>query len=274
MLASVNNTTLYYEDVGTGEPIVFSHGLLWDAGMFKEIAASLSTEFRCISYDHRGQGRSAEHDADEISIDLLCDDAISLIESLNLGPVHFCGHSMGGFVAIQLAKRRPDLLRSVVLCNTSADAECAAKKFQYGVLNLFCRLFGPASVTDLVMPIMHSKKFLGDKSRASERRSIRNAIATNRRTIWRAVNGVLNRPCQREHLSKINIPALILAGAEDVMRLPDEAERMVNAIAGATLEVHESGHMLPVEEPAYVCMRIRSFLQRIIFNPFLKSMNS
>ena len=262
-IASINNTTLYYEDTGSGEPIVFSHGLLWSADMYKEITSALAQEFRCISYDHRGQGRSGEHEAEEIGIDLLCDDAIALIESLNLGPVHFCGHSMGGFVALRLAKQRPDLVRSIVLCNTAADAEPAAKKFHYGLLNLFCRMFGPASVTDLVMPIMHSKKFMADKTRATERKAIRHAIATNRRSIWRAVNGVLNRPCQRETLNKINVPVLVLVGEEDRMRTSGEADLMVSGIANATLEVYpKGGHMLPVEEPAYVTEVIRKFIQK------------
>lgn len=230
--------------------------------MFKEITVSLSQEFRCISYDHRGQGRSADHEADEISIDLLSEDAIALIQHLGVGPVHFCGHSMGGFVALQIAKRRPDLLRSIMLFNTSADAEFSARKFHYGLLNLFCRFFGPASVTDLVMPIMHSKKFMQDESREEERRAIRHAIATNRRTIWRAVNGVLNRPSQTEHLSTINVPVLILAGAEDCMRLPHEAERMAAAISNSILHVYpQGGHMLPVEEPLYVTDAIRRFLR-------------
>lgn len=260
-MVSVNNTSLYYEEIGSGEPIVFSHGLLWNASMFKEITVSLSPEFRCISYDHRGQGRSADHNADEISIELLCDDAIALIEHLGLGAVHFCGHSMGGFVALQIAKRRPDLLRSIMLFNTSADAEFSARKFHYGLLNLFCRFFGPASVTDLVMPIMHSKKFMQDESRKGERKEIRNSIASNRRTIWRAVNGVLNRFSQTEHLNRITVPVLILAGAEDCMRLPCEAERMAAAIRNSTHYVHpQSGHMLPVEEPQYVTEAIRRFL--------------
>jgi pimeloyl-ACP methyl ester carboxylesterase len=261
-MAHINNTILYYEEIGSGEPIVFSHGLLWSSSMFKDITTVLSQEFRCISYDHRGQGQSADHKAEEISIDLLCDDAIALIEHLDLGPVHFCGHSMGGFVALQIAKRRPDLLRSIMLFNTSADAEFSDRKFHYGLLNLFCRLFGPASVTDLVMPIMHTKKFLRDESRGKERRAIRNSIAGNRRTIWRAVNGVLNRASQTEHLSEISVPALIVAGENDCMRLPGEAERMASGIKNSKLYVYpQGGHMLPVEEPFYVTDAIREFLR-------------
>ena len=47
-MAHINNTILYYEEIGSGEPIVFSHGLLWSSSMFKDITTVLSQEFRCI----------------------------------------------------------------------------------------------------------------------------------------------------------------------------------------------------------------------------------
>ena len=55
----VDGVELHYEERGQGPPIVFSHGLLWSGAMFAEEVAALSTRYRCITYDHRGQGRSA-----------------------------------------------------------------------------------------------------------------------------------------------------------------------------------------------------------------------
>ena len=60
--ASINGTRLYYEDTGgTGTPVVFSHGLLWSCRMFDAQVRTLSAAgYRCIAYDHRGQGQSEE----------------------------------------------------------------------------------------------------------------------------------------------------------------------------------------------------------------------
>ena len=56
-----NGTALYYEDTGgTSVPVVFSHGLLWDTKLFAPQIAVLRDRYRCIAYDHRGQGRSAD----------------------------------------------------------------------------------------------------------------------------------------------------------------------------------------------------------------------
>jgi 3-oxoadipate enol-lactonase len=133
----VNDTELHYEDTGgTGEPMVFSHGLLWSTALFAPQVAALKGRYRCIAYDHRGQGQSADDTRETIDMDLLTQDAVGLIEALNLGPVHFCGLSMGGFVGMRLAARRPELVRSLILCETSSDPEPPGNAPRYARMNL------------------------------------------------------------------------------------------------------------------------------------------
>ncbi|MCS6901064.1 MAG: alpha/beta fold hydrolase, partial [Myxococcales bacterium] len=112
-MISVNDTLLYYEDTGpgsTGQTVAFSHGLLWNTELFAPQIAALRGRYRCIAWDHRGQGRSASDHRHCISIELVWQDAVALLERLSPGPVHFCGLSMGGFVGMRIAARRPELL--------------------------------------------------------------------------------------------------------------------------------------------------------------------
>ena len=100
-----NDTSLYFEDSGpaeSGETIVFGHGLLWNVRMFDAQGAALRKRFRCIADDHPGQGSSAECRLRSIDIELVYRDAVALIEALDLGAVHFCGLSMGGFLGMRL----------------------------------------------------------------------------------------------------------------------------------------------------------------------------
>jgi|SRR6478735_1769720 len=98
-----NGTALYYEDTGgSGAPVVFSHGLLWNSALFAPQIAVLKDRYRCVAYDHRGQGRSADDIGRAISIETVTEDAVALIEKLGLGPVHFCGLSLGGIVGMRL----------------------------------------------------------------------------------------------------------------------------------------------------------------------------
>ena len=99
---NANGVKLFYQDKGEGkETVVFAHGLLWSHRMFSEQVEVLSQHFRVIAYDHRGQGQSESKAP--FDMETVAEDAIALIEQLNLGRVHFVGLSMGGFVGMRIA---------------------------------------------------------------------------------------------------------------------------------------------------------------------------
>ena len=120
---TLKQVEFYYTDTEKGEEtIIFSHGLLWSGYMFHKQVASLKERYRVITYDHRGQGQT-QHPENGYDIDTLSEDAVALIEALCPNQqVHFAGLSMGGFVAMRIAARRPDLLKSVILMETSAES--------------------------------------------------------------------------------------------------------------------------------------------------------
>jgi 3-oxoadipate enol-lactonase len=262
---SVNDTELFYEDTGgPGEPIVFSHGLLWNTALFAPQMAALRGRWRCIAYDHRGQGRSADDARHTIDIDLLTADAVALIEALGLGRVHFCGLSMGGFVGMRLGARHPQLLRSLMLCDTSAEPEPPENVPRYKRMNMAARWLGPRVVIPKVMPILFGRTVLADPARAADRRHWRDELNKNRRSVWRAVNGVLYRDPILPELPKITAPTLVLVGDEDVATVPAKAQRIASSIANARLEVIPgAGHSSTVENPAAVNAAIERFLGEV-----------
>jgi 3-oxoadipate enol-lactonase len=200
----VNGVRLYIEDTGgSGPPILFSHGLLYSCRMWDAQVPSLRGSFRCISYDHRGQGQS-EVTEDGYDMDTLALDAAALIRSLGIQPVHFVGLSMGGFIGMRLAARHPELVRSLVLLDTSADPEPPDDLPRYRMLTFIERWLGPRLVAGAVLKIMHGPSMRADPSRAVELRSIRERfIAANRVGAVRAVNGVLSRKGMKEELQNI-----------------------------------------------------------------------
>ncbi|HWO20427.1 MAG TPA: alpha/beta fold hydrolase [Kofleriaceae bacterium] len=264
----VNGTRLYYEDTGpgsTGETIVFSHGLLWSAEMFEPQIAALRGRYRCIAWDHRGQGRSAEDHRNTIGIELVWHDAMHLIEQL-VGPrtpVHFCGLSMGGFVAMRTAAFRPELVRSLLLLETSADPEPLENVGRYRMLTRAVRLFGPRVVMSRVLPIMLGQAILTDPARRGEVERFA-GLMSRRRDIWRAVNGVIDRAAVHGELQRITAPTLILVGEEDVATRPEKSERLAAGIRGSKLvRIPRAGHSSTVEEPASVTAAIESFLSTL-----------
>jgi 3-oxoadipate enol-lactonase len=257
----VNGVELYYESSGSGpQTVVFSHGLLMSADMFREQVRFLSPRYRVVAYDHRGQGRS-DRNARGHDMDTLAADAAALIEALGVGPCHFAGLSMGGFVALRLAARRPELLRSCILLETSAEPEPPQNVSRYRMLSWALRLFGTGAVTDKVMPIMFGATFLADPARADLRAEWRGRLLALRRSIHKAVTGVIERRGVEEELQRISMPTLILVGEEDVATPPPKSERIRAAVRGSRLvRIPRAGHSSTIENPAAVNAALGEFL--------------
>ncbi|MCS6940802.1 MAG: alpha/beta fold hydrolase [Roseiflexaceae bacterium] len=258
----VNGATIYYEEHGTGpETIVFAHGLLWSGRMFDHQVNALKDRYRCITFDFRGQGQS-EVTASGYDMDTLAEDAAALIEALRAAPCHFVGLSMGGFVGMRLAIRRPELIRSLILLETSADPEPRENVGRYRLLNFIARWLGLRLVADQVMPIMFGKTFLTDPNRVQERAMWRERMIANHRVgISRAVQGVIERQGVYDQIDRITAPTLIIVGAQDAATPPDKSRRIFERIPNAALIVIPgAGHTSTVEAPEAVTMVIRRFL--------------
>jgi pimeloyl-ACP methyl ester carboxylesterase len=258
----VNDTRLYYEIHGDGrETIVFSHGLLMNAGMFSAQVQVLKQRYRCITYDHRGQGRSAVPDSG-YDMDNVTRDAASLIRSLGAWPCHFVGLSMGGFVGMRLAIHHPELLSSLTLMETSADPEPRETVGPYRRMAFVGRWFGFGLVIGRVMDILFGKSFMSDPERERQRRKWRERILqNNRRGIYHAAHGVIDREGVYEQLEDIETPTLIIVGEEDTATTPGKAQRMHEKIAGSKLVViPQAGHSSSIEQPDAVNREIVTFL--------------
>jgi len=120
---NVNGLEVYYTEQGSGdETMVFGHGLLMDTSMWDAVAPQFANQYRVICFDFRGQGKTADP-GQGYDIDTLVKDVSAFIQAISTKPVHYVGLSMGGMVGLPMAARHPDLLRSLVLLDTSAQAE-------------------------------------------------------------------------------------------------------------------------------------------------------
>jgi pimeloyl-ACP methyl ester carboxylesterase len=229
--------------------------------MFDAQVAALKDRYRCVSFDFRGQGQT-EVTKGGYDMDTLSEDAAALIESLTLAPCHFAGLSMGGFIGMRLAARRPELLRSLILMETSADPEPAENLPRYRQLGMVARYIGLRPVAGRVMPIMFGRTFMSDPARAAERKLWQSRSASNdKQGILRALNGVIERKPIYQELDRVTLPTLILVGDEDVATVPAKAQRIHEAIAGSRLvTILHAGHTSSVEQPQAVTAAIEEFL--------------
>lgn len=257
-----NGTSLYYEEHGAGdETIVFSHGLLMSSEMYRAQIDALKGEYRCIAFDHRGQGRS-EITENGYDMDNVARDASGLIRALDAAPCHLVGLSMGGFVGQRLAIHHPELLRSLTLIDTSADPELDEHVGPYRRLAFIGRWFGFRPIAGRIMNILFGRTFMTDPGRESERQTWTEWIAqSDRKGSSRAAHGVIDREGVYERLGDVRTPTLIIVGDEDVATPPDQAQRIHQKIAGSRLVVIPgAGHHSPIERPEAVTKALKEFL--------------
>ena len=258
----INGANLYYEIHGHGpETMLFSHGLLFNNKMFRDQIDYFKVRYKCVAYDHRGQGQS-EVTENGYDMDSIAADAIELIRELQLGPCHMAGLSMGGFVAMRIAARNPELLKSLILIDTSAEPE--PNKIKYNLLKSITKMFGVSAVMGKVMPIVFGQTFLNDPKRKDLVQIWKNELLTNKKTITKAVTGVIDRESVTNELGNIHIPTLIIVGDEDVATPPEKSKNIKLKIPQARLAIMKgAGHSATIEEPLQVIDAIEVFLNGV-----------
>ncbi|MEO6885841.1 MAG: alpha/beta hydrolase [Jatrophihabitantaceae bacterium] len=267
-MLTTNGATIAYTDTGApaavpdAPTIVFGHGLLFSGWMFSAQIAALQDNYRCVAIDWRGQGDSPVA-AGGYDMDTLTADVRGLIEHLAVGPVHYVGLSMGGFVGLRLAARHPELVRSLVLLDTSADAEDPSAARQDKLLSVIFRLFGIGPVRKPVLKLMFGPSFrLDPRSPQLIDDWLARLARCDRGAIRHAVLGVVDRNSVLAELGAIAAPTLVAVGEHDVPTPVARARAIVATIAGSRLEIiPDSGHSSSIEQPEKVTTLIRDFLE-------------
>ncbi|MCX2745448.1 alpha/beta hydrolase [Mangrovivirga sp. M17] len=251
---SVNGTTLYYEQEGNEkETLVFGHSLLFNLRMFDSQVEYLKSKYTCIRFDFRGHGKSESTD-NGYDLNTLTEDFAGLVQELNIGNCHFIGFSMGGMVALRAAIKYPELIKSLILIDTSSEPEPKSGMIRNKAMLFVAKYIGLAPIAGRVMKMFFGKSFLHDPERESTRELYSNYFKTNdRKGIVKAVKGVLYRKGITGKLKLINQPTTILVGEEDQLTDHQKAEILHRNIRNSKLEViPRAAHMSPVEEPQIV----------------------
>lgn len=264
---SRNEATIHYSDTrapagrADAPTVFFGHGLLFSGWMFHPQIADLRDEYRCVAIDWRGQGESAAtHDG--YDMDTLADDAVALIESLGIAPVHYVGLSMGGFIGQRIAARRPELIRSLSLLDTSAGPEDPDKIKRYKLLGRVYRLTGLKPLRKAVLPIMFGPTFLADAAGKPLIEEWERQLGGRRRSgISKAVMGVADRKPVEDEIGSIQAPTLVIVGVDDTATPLYKSQHIAELIPGARIAtVPDCGHTSTLEQPDTVTGLLRDFL--------------
>ncbi|EPR69045.1 alpha/beta fold hydrolase [Cyclobacterium qasimii] len=257
----VNNVEIHYDELGKGkEVLLFSHGYLMNNTMFNGQMDKFKANFRCIAFDHRGHGQS-EIATNGYSLDNLTTDVICLIEELKLGSVHFVGMSTGGFVGMRLAIRRPELLKSLILMDTSAEEEEKNAKKKNYLLLWIVNHFGWYPVIGKAMSILFHKSFLLDKSNQLEVKKWRKILMSqNIKALIPFGKMIFERDSVLGKLVDIKVPTAVIVGEKDVATPPASNKRIADSIPNADyFTIPDAGHSAVIEKPEEVFKAMREF---------------
>lgn len=230
--------------------------------MFEPQLRALSDTYRCIAWDHRGQGQSSSAPGWKVGVEECAQDAIALLEQLGAAPVHLVGHSVGAQVSMLVAARRPELVRSLVIMDATPDAEPLLALPQQAILSLITLTLGVnRALARQVLPIVLGNTTLG---KPEAHGPYLDMLVENRRSIVKSVVGMALRPDLKAELGKIRCPTLVMWGAEERAVPKPAARKCVELIPGARwVEIPSAGHMTPLENPEAVNAELRAFLASV-----------
>lgn len=254
--------TLHFQERGTGPILLLIHGFPFSSQMWNRQLDPLGQHFRVLAPDLPGFGDSPLADND-YSVERYAEDCIAVLDALDiLEPVAISGLSMGGYIALAIARLFPERLGSLLLLSTRAGADSAEAKANREKTIAAVKEQGASAVTEAMYPkLLAPETYSINPAAAAELQAIMRAASPE--GIIAALGAMRDRPDSTALLSQIEVPTLIVHGKQDQVIPPSEAEAMAKAIANSKLNlVDNAGHLPNVEQPEEFNRILTNFLHR------------
>jgi len=246
---------------GQGTPVVLSHALGVDLHMWEGLAAKLAGQHKVLRYDHRGHGKSAAPAGPYTLDDDLVEDAARVIREWGQGPVVWIGLSLGGMVGQGLALKYPELVKGLVLANTTSSyPEAAMANWTARIDTVNAK--GLEAIADGVMERYFNATYRADH--AADVVKARRTVVRNDPKAYVAACHAVRGVNYTDRLDAIKVPTLVIAGADDLGTPVAMAETIVSRIKGAELAVLENAsHLSVAEQPEKFAQLVERFLERV-----------
>jgi len=251
-----------YVDRGSGPAVVLSHGTLMDHTMFDAQIAALEDRYRVVAFDHRARTDRRHGD---YSLDDLADDCVRLLDELGIERCVLGGMSMGGFMALPLALRRPERLDGLILISSMAAAYSEEER---------------ADIDEKLADLRHhdtvTEEFaqwerdlvLGETTQRESPELVRYWMDRWKTRRSEAVAGEfrswMHKPDMTPRLAEIELPALVIHGAEDAVLPIERGRELAAGLPDARfVAIERCGHTSTVEAPNAVSTAMREFLDEL-----------
>ena len=253
--ALISGVDLWYDQVGTGDPILFHHGYTGSHDAWDDIVPTVAPRFRCIRMDCRGAGESS-HPVSGYSIEQFAADVIGMADHLGLDRFTYVGHSMGGLIGMELGINHGARLNRLVLVAPAPADGMAPHPAMAAFRERVVRLRAEGKVEQLVEEALRMSP--GSNHEAVKRRMER-GWATSEAHVTEAM-GSMSSSRRGDGLAAVTTPTLVMAGAADGLLASNlkDFQRLPNA----TLHVFSRvGHGVNYDQPEEFTRVLLDFLE-------------
>lgn len=264
-----------YDDSGQGQPIIFLHGFPFNRSMWRDQVEFLAPRgYRCIAPDLVGLGEA--HDKlqfvtnaqgqTEVCATTMADmarDIAQLMDDLQIERAVVCGLSMGCYVALEFIHLFPGRVDALVLAGGRAEGPDKAEKQsrEQQAKKVIEKGFAP-SVENIIQSLMAPRTLAEHPDVVARVRQM--VAATDPRGAAAAQRGMAVRRDYSQDLPSIEVPALIIAGRDDGVRKPIDAETLHRGIKNSRLEtIADAGHLMNMERPEAFNRAAVDFLEEL-----------
>jgi 3-oxoadipate enol-lactonase len=254
----VNDVDLYYESTGQGQPVLLIHGLGSSSRDWEPQKTAFSPFYRVVAFDVRGHGQS-DKPPGPYSIPLFAVDTAELIRSIDLGPSHIVGISMGGMIAFQLAVSSPDLVRSLVIVNSGPEMIVRTFQDRLSVFqrSLLAQIFGIRKIGEFLGPRLFPKP----EQEYLRQMFIERWAENDRRAYLASFRGLLGWSVS-DLLHTIMCPTLVIASDEDYTPVSTKEAYVDRLRRGELVVIRDARHAVTMEQPEEFNKAVLDFLSR------------
>ena len=245
------------------QTIIFIHAFPLCNRMWDSQVEVLKNDYHVIVYDNRSFGYS-DDDSGSLTIDTHVDDLFSITDELKIAKPVICGLSMGGYIALRAMERNSSLFKAVILCDTRSLADDNAGKIKRFEQIKQIKAGGRNEyVEELLKNLISPKTLDGDADKQKIVDFIKEIASWQKDS---AIAGALLTMAARtdttDSLVNVNMPALIIVGADDKFT-PESPSRLMNEkLKGSALKIiPDAGHFANMENSEVFNSEIIKFLK-------------
>lgn len=267
-IATGDSATLYYEEVGAGQTLLFIHGWSLSSRIWLRQNEYFASRYRCIFLDLRGHGRSLPS-CSGYGIEVLAADVALLFDHLGLAEVTMIGWSLGSLVALAAYPAVRERLASLVLVSGTSKY-CSAADYPYGLspkeprsLSLLLRR-NPRKALDGFLQRMFFAEEQSERGFEEFTREVLPELPAPSETVLVPVLRTLESADMRSVLVTITEPALLVHGDRDLICPADASRFMAGQISGGHCRILAgAGHAPMYSRPCEFNSVIDEFLEKI-----------